>query len=170
MRWLVERGEDINAEDAFGRRPLHTRVWQPDQIPLLLELGAAVNATCHKSETPLHTAVAYHREQATDALLAGGADPTLLSTDLDQKFSLITHAIWRCRWHELHDALPWVERCWELGARPTGTETEVLERIQHRRALESKGQPDTDVARRRGAEYEAAVEELVSRYGITRPA
>ncbi|MDO5286650.1 MAG: hypothetical protein Q4G45_07520 [Actinomycetia bacterium] len=104
--------------------------------------------------------MAYHREQATDALLAGGADPTLLSTDLDQNLSLITHAIWRCRWHELRDALPWVERCWELGARPTGTETEVLERIQHRRALESKGQPDTDAARRRDAEYEAAVEEL----------
>lgn len=62
-----------------------------------------------------------------------------------------------------------MERCWELGARPAGTETEVLERIQHHRAMESKGQPDTDVARRRGAEYEAAVE-LVSRYGITRPA
>jgi len=45
-RWLVERGADIEAQDNFGRTPLHNRAASGrGQIGIPLELGADVHAT-----------------------------------------------------------------------------------------------------------------------------
>lgn len=78
VRRLVERGEDINAADRYGRRPLHERVcWaHKDQIGLLLELGAEVDAPDKDGRTPLHAAAEGLCLPAVDALLAAGARPT----------------------------------------------------------------------------------------------
>lgn len=78
VRWLVERGEDINAEDRFGNRPLHCRVVGKEyrQIPLLLELGADVDAASHNGTTPLLNAASYCSLEAIDILLDSGADAT----------------------------------------------------------------------------------------------
>ena len=77
VRRLVERGEDINAADDHGRRPLHERAcWaRKDQIGLLLELGAEVDAPDEHGRTPLHVAAEGLCPPAVDALLAAGARP-----------------------------------------------------------------------------------------------
>ena len=63
VRRLVERGEDINAADRYGRRPLHERAcWaHKDQIGLLLELGAEVDAPDKNGRTPLHAAAEIYK-------------------------------------------------------------------------------------------------------------
>ena len=78
VRWLVERGEDINAENRFGDRPLHCRVshGEYDQIPLLLDLGADIEAANPKGVTPLLVAASHCYLKAIDILLDSGADAT----------------------------------------------------------------------------------------------
>jgi len=58
-RWLVERGTDLSAGDAYGETPLHARAghWQGD-LALLIELGADVNHAAGGRGTPLHRAAA----------------------------------------------------------------------------------------------------------------
>ncbi|MDO4242618.1 MAG: ankyrin repeat domain-containing protein [Actinomyces sp.] len=83
VRWLVGRGEDVNAADRCGGRPLHTRAiwryWQ--QIPLLLRLGADVDALRKNGATPLHVAVDSLGLEAVDLLLTSGADPSRMTTN-----------------------------------------------------------------------------------------
>jgi ankyrin repeat protein len=83
---LVDAGADVNAANEGGDTALH---WceDPAFVELLLEAGADPNARSDGDTTPLHLATAIIREDEPfdadlfDALLDGGADPTLLTDD-----------------------------------------------------------------------------------------
>ena len=128
VRRLVERGEDINAADRYGRRPLHERAcWaHKDQIGLLLELGAEVDAPDKDGRTPLHAAAEGLCLPAVDALLAAGADPARCATRWGKKYSAITYALRGGENYRLQSMLEIVERLLAAGARPTGVEDTFL--------------------------------------------
>ncbi len=73
-RWLVARGADLGAVDTWGNTPLHTRArsWRGN-IPVLLELGADVNAATASIGTPLHAAADRKHTENAALLLAHGA-------------------------------------------------------------------------------------------------
>ncbi|WP_128100324.1 ankyrin repeat domain-containing protein [Paenibacillus sp. DCT19] len=75
VRWLVEQGADINAQDKYQRTPLHAHAshWSGN-VALLLELGAELDAVDYQNETPLHAAVNSFRTQAVQELVNHGAD------------------------------------------------------------------------------------------------
>jgi hypothetical protein len=56
-RWLVERGEDLEAEDTWGNAPLHNRITYRGDIDVLLELGANLEHQSRSLGMPLHNAV-----------------------------------------------------------------------------------------------------------------
>ncbi|NPB03405.1 MAG: hypothetical protein GXO39_03195 [Thermotogae bacterium] len=58
MKYLVEKGADINAKDRLGRAPLHEAALR-GHLPVmkyLIEKGADVNAKYDLGHTPLHLA------------------------------------------------------------------------------------------------------------------
>ena len=128
VRRLVERGEDINAADDHGRRPLHERAcWaHKDQIGLLLELGAEVDAPDEHGRTPLHIAAEGLCPPAVDAFLTAGADPSRRATRWYKKYNAITFALRGGANHQLPSMLEIVERFLAAGARPTGAEATFL--------------------------------------------
>ena len=74
-KWLVDNGADIQANDRWGRTPLHNRSRSIfGNIKSLLDLGAKVNdkGDCH--ETPLHSAALSHNVSNTKILIDYGAD------------------------------------------------------------------------------------------------
>jgi ankyrin repeat protein len=101
-RFLIEQGADVNA-NAGGRTALHSAVQRkmPDLVQLLLAKGAAPNARLEKrmpslsrdvglqngldvntlGATPFWLAASYGDVEAMQILLAGGADPSLVSKD-----------------------------------------------------------------------------------------
>lgn len=138
VRWLVERGEDINAEDRFGNRPLHCRVVGKEyrQIPLLLELGADVDAASHNGTTPLLRAASYCSLEAIDILLDSGADATKCKRGWDGKEYNAIYLAFN-REPSPVDALDVVERLIAAGASPTGAEAPLLRGMgkDHQRVL-----------------------------------
>jgi ankyrin repeat protein len=57
VRWLVEKGADIEAVDTYQRTALHRHTMaRSGNITVLLELGANVKATDNYGDTPLHFA------------------------------------------------------------------------------------------------------------------
>ena len=138
VRWLVERGEDINAEDRFGNRPLHCRVVGKEyrQIPLLLELGADVDAASHNGVTPLLRAASYCSLEAIDILLDSGADATKCKRGWDGKEYNAIYLAFN-REPSPVDALDVVERLIAAGACPTGAEAPLLREMSkdHQRVL-----------------------------------
>ncbi|VEG29762.1 ankyrin repeat domain-containing protein [Actinomyces howellii] len=132
VEWLVERGEDVNAEDRYGKRPLHSRATPPghaEQIPLLLRLGAEVDAADHSGRTALHLACQYQRLDAVELLLAAGADATrTASIPGGTAWSTISCAVAGAASRDMaaEPAVRIIERLVVAGARPTGAESEPL--------------------------------------------
>ena len=131
VKWLVERGEDINAEDRYGDRPLHTRAArQTEQIPLLLSLGADVDASDHHGRTALHTAAELHSLEAIEFLLAAGADATRRASGWPvEGYSAITFVLRSGETYLARWMLPVVERLMAAGAQLTGEEASLLRPI-----------------------------------------
>lgn len=80
---LVDRGLDIDTTDDLGATPLWTRVDEDraEQIPLLLSLGADIQAATPDGTTPLHVAAAGLSLDLFRLLLAHGADPLALAAE-----------------------------------------------------------------------------------------
>lgn len=86
---LAALGADVDATNRRGARPLHYAVdggpgadgWDPDAqrrtVARLLALGADPDAPDRNGTPPLLRAVRNRCADAVDALLAGGADPTV---------------------------------------------------------------------------------------------
>ncbi len=72
VQTLIDNGADVNAQDVFGRTPLHLAVGHPRIITLLLDAGANVDARDSLSNTPLHRAVP--SIESVDTLIRAGAD------------------------------------------------------------------------------------------------
>ncbi|MCB9228317.1 MAG: ankyrin repeat domain-containing protein [Deltaproteobacteria bacterium] len=76
VKFLIERGADVNQPDSGGRTALlwavnHNRA---DVIELLVENGADVNQADHMLNTPLFRAVQNNRINLVEFLIANGAD------------------------------------------------------------------------------------------------
>lgn len=56
---LLENGANIDAQDLFGRTPLHRAVWDPAMVAFLIAEGANVNIRDVFGRTPLHEALPY---------------------------------------------------------------------------------------------------------------
>jgi len=56
---LLENGADIDAQDLFGRTPLHRAVADPAMVAFLIREGANVNTRDVFGRTPLHEALPY---------------------------------------------------------------------------------------------------------------
>lgn len=75
VRWLAERGFDVNAPNEFGDPPLiDVAVLGNDEIAAtLLEFGADPNAPSEVRDNPLHCAVGSGNARLVDLLLRSGA-------------------------------------------------------------------------------------------------
>ena len=71
LEFLLERGEDVDVADRFGRSPLHYAVaaGQDDTVELLLNKGANIHALTNRDETPLHLAARYDQAHLIPYLL-----------------------------------------------------------------------------------------------------
>ena len=76
VRWLVEKGLDINILDYYDNTPLYHRAGSWHNIGVFLELGADVNLGY-----PLHNAVSSSRLENTKLLLEAGADANKKNED-----------------------------------------------------------------------------------------
>ena len=79
--FLLERGEDINSRDHYGRTPIHSRVWYSrlEQIPYLIERGGDINARDSSDQTPLFGVVEYKWASDVEKMIAWGADPRVVA-------------------------------------------------------------------------------------------
>ena len=74
LRMLLGAGADVNAQDQYGRTPLHRTTCIGKVAAILLEAGADVNALDNEGDTPLHTAASSGDIAAMRMLLEAGAD------------------------------------------------------------------------------------------------
>ena len=84
VRFLIERGANVNATDAHGHTPLTRAVGAPDDkyydvSELLIVHGSDVNAVDREGDTMLIIASARHRADLGKLLLMHGADPNAVS-------------------------------------------------------------------------------------------
>ena len=80
---LLERGADVNAQDADGDAPLHgaAQIGDVEIINLLLDKGADPNLKNRLGGTPLMWAAVFGNEPAAVRLLERGANPALKDAD-----------------------------------------------------------------------------------------
>lgn len=97
---LLSKGEDPNAPDEEGWRPLHAAIGElsvggpVESVALLIEYGADVNEwDVHRNETPLLSASTPAGLQAARRLLEAGADPNVRNKVGDSPLR-------RCAWEE----------------------------------------------------------------------
>ena len=83
VRWLVEKGANIEAVDTYERTALHSHASiRTGKITTLLELGANVHAVDKYGDTPLHFAAgSVFSVTSVGELLAYGADANALNNN-----------------------------------------------------------------------------------------
>ena len=81
-RWMIAQGASVDEPDSYGDTPLHSRTahWQGN-ITILLELGANIEATNRRLETPLHKAASVGNARNVELLLTHGANPDARNAD-----------------------------------------------------------------------------------------
>lgn len=82
VRWLVQRGADIEAVDSYGRTALHQHaMMRSGKLAVFLELGANVKAVDSYGDTPLHFAAgSSFNASSVKQLVAYGADTKALNS------------------------------------------------------------------------------------------
>jgi ankyrin repeat protein len=77
VRFLGERGFDVNAKNGFGDSVLEEvcTLGNKEVAEVLLDLGAEVNADSPMRDNPLHRAVQSGNERLVELLLRAGANP-----------------------------------------------------------------------------------------------
>ena len=94
VRWLVEQGANINAEDIYKKTPLHSQATIGSKtVELLLKLGANIKASDSTGNTPLHTAAGYFRVDTVRFLIECGAN---VHTENNGKRTPLAYALTRC--------------------------------------------------------------------------
>ncbi len=75
VKFLIQRGADVNLANKAGATPLMRAAGQPDVIQLLVANGADVRARSGLGNTPLHTtARSFGASKSIELLLKAGAD------------------------------------------------------------------------------------------------
>ena len=79
VRFLLDCGADVNAQDDDNWTPLYPAAWNGrlDLVQILLEHGATVNAPTRSGETPLSKAAEKGHVDVVRLLLEHGADPNI---------------------------------------------------------------------------------------------
>ncbi|UXN07941.1 ankyrin repeat domain-containing protein [Bartonella sp. HY761] len=92
--WLIEQGININARDRYGRTVLHHRSqrWH-ENLVILLENNADVNALTNDGNTPLHEAVALGNLEAAKILVEFGADINLRNS---KNYTALEYGLQQC--------------------------------------------------------------------------
>lgn len=126
-RWLVERGADLTATDAYGDTPLHARSrhWK-GSIEVLLELGADPNHGENLRGTPLHAAAEGARESNARLLLAHGAR---VDAHDDRRQTPLARALERCSNAQIESMAPLAELLLAAGAQRTPEMKTAVTRI-----------------------------------------
>ncbi|HEX7715342.1 MAG TPA: ankyrin repeat domain-containing protein [Bacillota bacterium] len=74
VRFLIEHGADVNAQNEDGITPLHLAAW-PEMAEFLITSGADLEARTHGGDTPLMVMAAEtESEDVMEVLLEAGAD------------------------------------------------------------------------------------------------
>ncbi|KAF8537052.1 ankyrin repeat-containing domain protein [Trichophaea hybrida] len=74
VRFLLQKGANVNERGEDGRSALHDAVLgSPEIVRLLLEHGADIDARDYSTELPLYTAVLNNRAHSVQLLLESGA-------------------------------------------------------------------------------------------------
>jgi ankyrin repeat protein len=76
IKYLIERGADVNAKEQYGNTSLHWASIENhiELAKFLIERGADVNAKRNDEETPLHEASWKNRIETAKLLIEKGAD------------------------------------------------------------------------------------------------
>ena len=76
IKYLIERGADVNAKEQYGQTPLHYASYYNhiETTELLIERGADVEAKDEWEMTPLHWASCKNRIETAKLLIEKGAD------------------------------------------------------------------------------------------------
>ncbi len=92
IRYLIDKGIDVNATDKYGFTALMIAAKDPDVgvVKLLLDRGADVNSKDKYGWTALIAASSYGRIQIMKLLLAKGADVNAKTTDGDTPMKCAT--------------------------------------------------------------------------------
>ena len=90
IRYLLEKGANINAKDVDGYTPLLSASWkgQTQAVLLLVEEGAKIQMTESSLKTCVHLAVEDDHCATLKALLDNGAAGLVNTTDKDYKTPL----------------------------------------------------------------------------------
>jgi len=123
-RWLVERGADMSAGDAYGETPLHARArhWQ-GRIDILLELGADVHHGENQRGTPLHMAAGSYNASTARILIDHGANADALNAD---RQTPLAYALQRCSNANIEAMAPLAELLIEARGRQTPPRKGIL--------------------------------------------
>lgn len=80
---LLELGADVEAEDAYGRRPLHLAAAGgcEEVVKALVEAGASVDAGTQGGDTALMKACMFGHVETAKLLLEAGADPGQVNSE-----------------------------------------------------------------------------------------
>jgi len=76
MKFLIEKGVDINKKDIYGKAPLIVAIKCNNEsiVKFLVENGADINKENKEGETPLITAIENNNESIVKILIENGAD------------------------------------------------------------------------------------------------
>ena len=80
LNLLIDHGAEVNVANHYGATALMWAAGQTANVQLLVRRGADVNATASDDVTPLVAAARFSNPDATNILLAAGADTTTQAT------------------------------------------------------------------------------------------
>ncbi|ELT91296.1 hypothetical protein CAPTEDRAFT_145619, partial [Capitella teleta] len=85
MRFLIQRGEDVNKQNKYGASPLHLSAALGDIeiVKILLDAGADPNIKDNEAWSPLHYVSASEMFDALDFMLEQSGDECLNARDKD---------------------------------------------------------------------------------------
>eukprot|EP00747_Dinoflagellata_sp_TGD_P168410 gnl/TRDRNA2_/TRDRNA2_194720_c0_seq1.p1 gnl/TRDRNA2_/TRDRNA2_194720_c0~~gnl/TRDRNA2_/TRDRNA2_194720_c0_seq1.p1 ORF type:complete len:244 (-),score=57.34 gnl/TRDRNA2_/TRDRNA2_194720_c0_seq1:150-812(-) len=83
VKFLFEKGADINFADYFGRTPLHEAAYYGhlSLVEWFVEKGSPIDSVDHAGQTPLYRAVEGGRDDVVEFLIKKGAKTNFLDTD-----------------------------------------------------------------------------------------
>lgn len=126
-RWLVAKGADVNAPDAYGDTPLHARArhWK-GAVDALIDLGADVHNGEGARGTPLHAAAGAFNAANAAALLRHGARVDALD---HAGHTPLAYALQRCSNAQIERMAALAALLLEAGARQTPDMAAAVARI-----------------------------------------